>query len=254
MPHIEDDREFNAVAGDLEEQLAGGQSVPAGGHRLPPLPYPYDALEPVISATLLRLHHDRHHRSYVEGLNRAELMLVEARRRGDFSLVKHWEREIAFHGSGHILHSIYWANMTPWGGGGPGRLVKEKVTTSFGSLSTFKEQFSRAAQDVEASGWAVLVWQPSFGRLEILTAEKHQNLTQWGVIPILVLDVWEHAYYLDYQNRRRDYIDAWWQLVNWAEVERRLRLALQASVPLEICRGMGESLTLERQTSPGDTR
>ncbi|MEW6447319.1 MAG: superoxide dismutase [Bacillota bacterium] len=208
--------------------------VPPGGHRLPPLPYTYDALEPVISSVTLRIHHDRHHLSYVEGLNKAELELVEARRRGDFSLVKHWERELAFHGSGHILHSIYWTVMTPWGGGRPGPLSHKHISGYFGSISAFQEQFTAAAADVEASGWAVLVWNPAWRRLELLTAEKHQNLTQWGGIPILVIDIWEHAYYLDYQNRRRDYVNAWWQLVNWPEVERRLELALSAELPLNV--------------------
>ena len=96
-----------------------------------------------------------------------------------------------------------------------------------------KEQFTEASIQVEASGWGVLCWVPSWGRMEILIAEKHQNLTQWGAIPVLVVDVWEHAYYLDYQNRRADYVRAWWRLVNWAEVERRLRLAMRARVPLK---------------------
>ncbi|WXJ80071.1 Superoxide dismutase [Mn/Fe] [Moorella thermoacetica] len=209
-------------------------AVPPGGHRLPPLPYPYNALEPVISERQLRIHHDRHHLAYVEGLNKAELKMVEARQKGDFVLVKHWERELAFHGSGHILHSIYWTVMAPWSGSGPGSLVREKITSYFGSISAFQEQFTRAAIDVEGSGWALLVWQPAWGRLEILTAEKHQDLTQWGAIPILVLDVWEHAYYLDYQNRRADYVKAWWQLVNWPEVERRLQMALPAGMPLTL--------------------
>lgn len=207
-------------------------AVPPGGHQLPPLPYPYDALEPLISERQLRLHHDRHHLAYVEGLNKAELKLIEARQQGDFALVKHWERELAFHGSGHILHSIYWTVMTPWGKGGPSGLLLEKITNYFASMRAFKEQFEKAAIDVEGSGWAILIWQPAWSRLEILTAEKHQDLTQWGGIPILVLDVWEHAYYLDYQNRRADYVKAWWQLVNWPEVERRLQLALAAQVPL----------------------
>ncbi|MEW6183367.1 MAG: superoxide dismutase [Bacillota bacterium] len=208
--------------------------VPPGGHKLPPLPYPYDALEPVISATTLRVHHDKHHSSYVDGLNKAELKLVEARRTGDFSLVKHWERELAFHGSGHILHSIYWTVMTPWGGGEPGPVTREKIGSYFGGVPAFKEQFTMAATDVEGSGWALLVWQPAWRRLEVLTAEKHQDLTQWGCIPVLVVDVWEHAYYLDYQNKRRDYVDAWWGLVNWDEVERRLCLAVKAAVPLAL--------------------
>lgn len=208
------------------------QSVPPGGHRLPPLPYPYNALEPVISGTALRIHHDRHHKSYVDGLNKAELKLTEARRERDFSLIKHWERELAFYGSGHILHSVFWTIMTPMGTGQPGPETWRQINNYFGGFFTFQEQFAAAATDVEASGWAVLVWQPAWERLEILTAEKHQDLAQWGGIPILVLDVWEHAYYLDYQHRRADYVKAWWQLVNWAEVERRLKLAMQARVPL----------------------
>lgn len=210
-------------------------TVPPGQHKLPPLPYPYNALEPVISTTLLQIHHDRHHKTYVDGLNKAELKMVEARQNKDFSLIKHWERELAFHGSGHILHSIYWTIMAPFGRGGqPGVQTQSQINGYFGSLSIFKEQFSAAAVDVEASGWAVLVWNPSWRRLEILTAEKHQDLTQWGGIPILVLDAWEHAYYLDYQNKRKDYVDAWWQLVNWYELERRLHLAMGGLVPLTV--------------------
>lgn len=208
--------------------------VPPGGHRLPPLPYPYDALEPVIGRKTLQIHHDRHHLSYVEGLNKAELKLVEARRTGDFSLVKHWEREIAFNGSGHILHSIYWTVMAPGGRGTPGFYTRREIERYFGSFASFQGQFGEAAIQVEASGWGILALVPSWGRLEILTAEKHQNLTQWGAIPVLVVDAWEHAYYLDYQNRRGDYVRSWWSLVNWEEVERRLRLAMGAKVPLEI--------------------
>lgn len=209
--------------------------VPPGGHQLPPLPYSYNALEPVISSTTLTYHHDNHHKAYVEGLNKAELKLVEARRNKDFSLVKHWERELAFNGSGHILHSIYWTIMSPPGHGGqPGAQTQSYINWYFGSFSNFKEQFTAAAEQVEASGWAVLIWQPAWGHLEILTAEKHQDLTQWGGLPILVLDVWEHAYYLDYQYRRGDYVKAWWQLVNWCEVEKRLLWAMQAQLPLNI--------------------
>ncbi|MEW5866494.1 MAG: superoxide dismutase [Bacillota bacterium] len=211
--------------------------VPPGGHRLPPLPYPYNALEPFISETQLRIHHDRHHLAYVDGLNAAELALVDARVRLDFSLVRHWERDFAFNGSGHILHSIFWTNMSPAGGGEPVGLVREYILAYFGTFRAFREQFSAAAREVHGSGWGVLVWQPQWGRTEILTAWRHEDLTQWGTMPILVLDVWEHAYYLDYQNRRADYINAWWNLVNWPDVERRLRLALAARVPLDAAHG-----------------
>lgn len=210
--------------------------VPTGKHILPPLPYAYNALEPAIGAWTLRLHHDKHHKSYVDGLNKAELKLAEARQKRDFSLVKHWERELAFHGSGHILHCIYWDSMCPvqtrWQT--PGAQTMNQITRYFGSLGVFTEQFSEAAINVEGSGWAVLIWQPAWERLEILAIEKHQDCVQIGGIPILALDVWEHAYYLDYQNKRKDYVVNWWQIVNWEGTERRLELAMQAKMPLTL--------------------
>lgn len=210
-------------------------TVPIGQHKLPPLPYPYNALEPIISSDTLKLHHDKHHKAYVEGLNKAELELQRARQEGDYGLVKHWERELAFNGSGHILHSIYWTIMAPVNcGGQPGPYTTDQIIKSFGSFQSFKEQFINASAQVEASGWGILAWNPAWRRLEILTAEKHQNLTAWGVIPILVADVWEHAYYLDYQNRRKEYLENWWKLINWYEVERRLLLAMQGLLSLTI--------------------
>ena len=202
-------------------------TVPIGGHRLPPLPYPYDALEPYIDEETMRLHHDKHHKSYVDGLNQAELELEKARRSGNFSLIKHWERELAFHGSGHYLHTLFWSIMSPRGGGEPEKDLRQAIIESFGSFPAFKRQFSEAAKNVEGGGWALLVWSPRTRRLEILTAEKHQNLTQWDVIPLLVLDVWEHAYYLKYKNERGRYVDNWWHVVNWPEVELRYRKARQ---------------------------
>lgn len=210
-----------------------GCFVGAGRHRLPPLPYPYAALEPVISAATLRLHHDHHHKAYVDGLNKAEIALAEARERHDFSLVKYWENELAFNGSGHILHSVYWTIMAPEGcGGEPGCCTAAEVCRYFGDFEGFGGQFTAAAAKVEGSGWGILAWNPAWCRLEILTAEKHQNLTQWGAIPILILDVWEHAYYLDYQNKREKYIHEWLKLINWFEVENRLMLAMEGRLPL----------------------
>ncbi len=207
--------------------------VPPGKHKLPPLPYQYNALEPIIGADTIRIHHNHHHKAYVEGLNKAELALVEARRRNDFTYVKYWENELAFNGSGHILHSIYWTIMAPEGfGGEPGPATLKEVNKYFGSFDSFIEQFATAATKVEASGWGILVWNPAWCHLEVLTAEKHQNLTQWGSIPLLVLDVWEHAYYLDYQYNREAYVRDWLKLINWNEVENRLGLAMQGQLPL----------------------
>lgn len=209
--------------------------TPAGEHKLPPLPYPYDALEPIISRTTLRYHHDHHHKTYVDGLNKAELALVEARRKNNFTFIKYWENELAFNGSGHILHSIYWTVMAPEEfKSEPGRCTIKEINKYFGSFSAFLEQFVNASIKVEGSGWGILVWNPAWKRLEILTAEKHQNLTQWGVIPILVLDVWEHAYYLDYQYQRDEYVKNWIKLINWYEVENRLILAMEGQLPLLI--------------------
>ncbi|MBN2029190.1 superoxide dismutase [bacterium] len=190
-------------------------------HELPPLPYAYDALEPIIDEQTLQLHHDNHHAGYVRGLNRAEASLAEARNSNDFTLVKHWERELAFHGSGHILHSIYWTNISPGGGGRPDGKLAEKIDKSFGSFDRFKNQMVATTNAVEGSGWGVLATQPLFNQLVVLQAEKHQDLTQWGAIPLLVLDVWEHAYYLKYQNRRSEYVNNLFDIINWDDVALR---------------------------------
>lgn len=201
------------------------QAVPIGGHTLPPLPYRYDALEPFISAEIMRLHHTKHHQSYVDGLNKAEKMMKRAREANDYDLLKHWEREAAFHGSGHYLHTIFWRNMKPKGGGKPKGELLRQIERDFGSFDAFQKHFTEAAKSVEGVGWALLVWSPMARRLEILQAEKHQNLTQWTTVPLLVLDVWEHAYYLQYKNERSSYIENWWNVVNWDDVAHRLEEA-----------------------------
>jgi superoxide dismutase len=201
------------------------QSIPIGGHILPPLPYPYDALEPYIDEKTMRLHHDHHHKSYVEGLNKAETEMLKARESGDFSLIKHWEREAAFNGAGHYLHTIFWNTMNPRGGGEATGEIAKEINRTFGSFQKFKQHFSAAAEKVEGSGWAMLIWSPRSHRVEILQVEKHQNLSQHDIVPLMVLDVWEHAYYLKYQNNRRSYIDAWWNIVNWDEINSRFKQA-----------------------------
>ncbi len=202
-------------------------AVPIGGHRLPPLPYDYSALEPYIDAETMRIHHDKLHRNYVNGLNKAEKMMAEARQTGNFDLIKFWEKEAAFNGAGHYLHTIFWFIMKPNGGGEPSGELAEQINRYFGSFEKMKEHFSQAAEKVEGGGWAILVWSPRAHHLEILQAEKHQNLSQWDVVPLLVLDVWEHAYFLSYRSQRADYIKAWWNLVNWDEVEKRYLCASQ---------------------------
>ena len=204
-----------------------------GTHELPPLPYPYNALEPVIDARTLEIHHDKHNKKYVDDLNKAELAMETARKKGDYQLVKYWENALAFNGSGHILHSVYWATMaTPGQGGNPGSYTAQYLNWYFGGFDSFKAQFTAAANAVEGSGWCILGYNTAFFRLEMLQCEKHQNLTQWGLIPILVCDVWEHAYYLKHQNQRDRYVDGWWRLVNWDEVEKRLTQAAHGVLPI----------------------
>lgn len=196
-------------------------------HQLPPLPYAYDALEPYIDEQTMRLHHDIHHKGYVDGLNNAEARLAEARASGDFALVKHWSREAAFHGSGHLLHSMFWPNMiaASQAKSAPDGALSEAIKRDFGSYEAFKAQFIAASIAVEGSGWGILAYRPADDTLVILTAEKHQNLTQWGVVPLLVLDVWEHAYYLKYQNRRGEYVKNFFNIINWDDVARRYEKA-----------------------------
>jgi Fe-Mn family superoxide dismutase len=217
---------WSAHMGDLQPNLSPiDNPVPIGGHKLPPLPYSYKALEPYIDEKTMRIHHDKHHQSYVDGLNKAEIKLEEARKTGDFDLVKHWERELAFNGAGHYLHTLFWDVMSPRGGGKPSGALLEEINRSLGSYEAFKKQFTEAANKVEGGGWAILVWSPRSHRLEILTAEKHQNLSQWDVVPILPLDVWEHAYYLKHQSDRPAYTSDWWNVVNWPYVADRYNKA-----------------------------
>jgi superoxide dismutase, Fe-Mn family len=192
-------------------------------HELPPLPYDYNALEPHIDEQTMRLHHDKHHLAYVNGLNTAEAKLAEARSKNDFALVKHWEREAAFHGAGHFLHCIFWENMSPQGGGTPTGALADAIASRFGSYESFLAHFKAAGSAVEGSGWVLLVKNNMTGTLDILTAEKHQDLSQWVVTPLLVCDVWEHAYYLKYQNNRAAYIEAFTKLINWNDVSKRFQ-------------------------------
>lgn len=193
---------------------------------LPELPYAYNALEPFYDEETVRLHHDKHHQGYVDGLNNAEAKLKECRETGNFALIKHWERELAFHGSGHILHTLFWENMIPGGSQLTGELA-DRINQDFGDVEAMKKQFTAASTAVEGSGWCVLAWVPNLNKLEILQVEKHQDLAIWGCIPLLILDVWEHAYYLKYQNRRADFISAFWNIVNWNIANQRFAEALK---------------------------
>jgi Fe-Mn family superoxide dismutase len=192
-------------------------------YKLPDLPYPYDALEPYVDEQTVTLHHDKHHNGYVNGLNSTTKKLAEAREKGDYSTVKALKRNLAFHGSGVKLHNLYWKGLCPESessepSSGP---LYDQLVKDFGSVEAFRAEMSAAAKAVEGSGWAVLAWEPLGERLLVFQVENHQKLTIWGVKPLFVIDVWEHAYYLKYQNRRAEYVDNIWNVVNWAKIQKK---------------------------------
>jgi Fe-Mn family superoxide dismutase len=202
-------------------------AVPAldGRHELPELPYDYAALEPWIDAQTMQIHHSKHHAAYVAGLMKAEGEMAKAREAGDHALVQHWAKQAAFHGGGHWLHSMFWKVMAPpgkGGGGQPSATLEALLRKSFGSLDAFRKQFAAAAAAVEGSGWALMHYRQADDTLILLQAENQHKLTPWGATPVMGLDVWEHAYYLKYQNRRADYVTAWWNVVNWQQVENNV--------------------------------
>ncbi|SET58786.1 superoxide dismutase, Fe-Mn family [Oceanobacillus limi] len=212
--------EGERILSDIKGKKANDiTSISYGEHKLPPLPYDYDALEPYINEEIMRLHHDRHHQSYVDGLNKAEKALYTAKE--SKAPIKHWLREQAFNGSGHYLHTIFWDNMTPNSTKRPSGEILGQLEKDFGSWKKFKELFSDVANSVEGNGWAVLFWAPRSGKLGIQSFEKHQLFQVPDTIPLLVLDVWEHAYYLQYKNDKASYVKNWWNVVNWDNVNKR---------------------------------
>ena len=194
-------------------------------HLLPALPYAYNALEPFLSEEAMRLHHDRHHAGYVNGLNEAEEKLRAAQESGDLSAIRAICDALAFNYSGHLLHSLFWTNMGPGGGGAPDGALAARIDVDFGSFDILRSELLAASNAVQGSGWGILAWLPLGERLMVLQAEKHQNLAQWGATPVLVLDVWEHAYYLQYQNRRTEFTSRFFDVVNWQDVAERFAQA-----------------------------
>jgi len=200
---------------------------------LPDLSYDYGALEPHISGKIMELHHDKHHRKYVDDANSTLEKLLEARRKEDFSSIPLLEKEIAFNVSGHVLHSIFWKNLAPKGGGEPTGLLKEAIDRDFGSLDNLKSQMVKAAETTMGSGWAALVWEPVVKRLGTTQIHDHQSEVTHGGIPLLVIDAWEHAYYLQYQNRKAEFFQAVWNLWNWDDVSRRFKLAQKVDMGID---------------------
>ena len=192
---------------------------------LPELDYPYDALEPHISAEIMELHHSKHHQAYVDGAYAALASLEAAREAGDMAAVNLYEKNLAFHLGGHSNHSVFWKNMSPNGGGEPTGALASAIDDSFGSLESFKKQFTAAAMGLQGSGWAVLAYDTISGRLVTFQLYDQQGNVPVGTVPLLMLDMWEHAFYLDYKNVKAKYVDAWWNVVNWDDVARRFEAA-----------------------------
>lgn len=215
---------------------------------LPDLSYPYDALEPHIPARTLEVHHMRHHRAHVDGANEAQRKLEEVRRQGTFAHVGALERELAFHISGHVLHSIFWQNLDPDGGGRPSGELEQHINRDFGSFDSFKAQLHRTATSMMGVGWAALVFDPLSRRLTTIQIRDHQSETLQACVPLLVVDAWEHAYYHPYEHDKDAFLQALWGLWHWADVAERYSLAQRLDLGLEDV--TEESLVLSGELAP----
>ncbi len=191
-------------------------------YTLPELRYDYGALEPHISGRVMELHHDKHHRAYVEGANEAFEKLMTAREKEEFASIAALEQTLAFNLSGHVLHSLYWQNLAPEGGGLPEEDLADAIIRDFGSFLHFKKQMIHAASTTMGSGWAALVWDPVGARLATMQIHDHQSSTVQAAVPLMVLDAWEHAYYAQYYDDKGSYFEAIWNLWNWRDVAMRL--------------------------------
>nr|WP_231700690.1 MULTISPECIES: superoxide dismutase [unclassified Arthrobacter] len=192
---------------------------------MPELPYDYAALEPHISARIMELHHDKHHATYVAGANTALAQMAEARDKGEFGTIGKLSKDLAFHLGGHTNHSIFWNNMSPDGGDKPEGELAAAIDEFFGSFDGFRGQFTAVANSIQGSGWSILAYEPLGKNLVIEQLYDQQGNVPVGTIPLLMLDMWEHSYYLDYANVKGDYVKAWWNIVNWADVAARFDAA-----------------------------
>jgi Fe-Mn family superoxide dismutase len=214
----------SAAGSALSGILASSSEAAVREYVLPDLPYPTDALEPHLDAKTLTIHHDRHHAGYVRGLNSVLKSLDEAGKKGDYGAIRSLSRTLAFHGSGHVLHSLYFSNLAPKRSEPFGALAKA-IQAQFGGVDSLEAQLAAASRTVAGSGWGVLAYEPLGNRLVVLQVEKHENQLLAGAVPLLVLDVWEHAYYINYQNRRADYLKAVLNVLNWEEASGRFETA-----------------------------
>ena len=192
---------------------------------LPDLTYDYGALEPSISGKIMELHHDKHHLAYVNGANLALEALEEAREKNDLTWVNKLQKDLAFNLAGHVNHTVFWRNMSPEGGDKPTGELAAAIDEFFGSYDAFRAHFTAAALGIQGSGWAILAWDILGSKLIIEQLYDHQGNLAVGSIPLLMLDMWEHAFYLDYQNVKGEYVKAFWSIVSWPDVQARFEAA-----------------------------
>jgi Fe-Mn family superoxide dismutase len=195
-----------------------------GNFILQPLPYNDSFLEPYMDQETTHLHYTFHHGGAVKAANKDMEMIRKAMDTNTFETADYWTKKLAFHFSSHVLHSIFWTNLSNKKSQPSGQLLKD-IETHFGSYDKLKAYISQTSKNVDGSGWGILGYQPYSDKLTILQCENHEKLTQWGVVPILVIDVWEHAYYLKYKNKRGDFVDALFNIINWDNVAERLQTA-----------------------------
>jgi len=201
-------------------------------YRLPDLRYDYGALEPHISGRIMELHHDKHHAAYVKGANTTIEKLQQAREKDDLSTLAGLEKALAFHLSGHVLHSLFWQNLAPKAGGRPSGELAAAINEHFGSFDKLKRQLTEVAGTIMGSGWAALMWEPLGKRLITAQIYDHQSNVNQAGVPLLVLDAWEHAFYLQYENRKTEFFEAVWNVWNWSDVSERFEAARNADVAL----------------------
>ena len=194
-------------------------------YTLPELTYDYGALEPFISGTIMTLHHDKHHAAYVNGANLALEAMEEARANNALANINKLQKDLAFNLAGHVNHVVFWKNMSPEGGDKPVGELAAAIDEFFGSFDAFMAHFSAVALGIQGSGWAILAWDVLGQKLIIEQLYDHQGNLAPASIPLLMLDMWEHAFYLDYQNVKADYVKAFWNIANWADVQSRFEAA-----------------------------
>ena len=201
-------------------------------YTLPDLGYDFAALEPNISGRIMELHHDKHHKAYVDGANTALAKLAEARDANDFANVNKLEKDLAFNLAGHVNHTIFWTNLSPDGGDKPTGDLASAIDDNFGSFDKFTAHFTAASAGIQGSGWGALVWDSLGQKLLVQQYYDHQGNFATGTVPLLLLDMWEHAFYLDYLNVKADYVKGFWKIANWENVQQRFTVAREKTAGL----------------------